>query len=603
MNWIILFTPLVAALLIAVFLHPHRLISVYVSIAACAVSFVGVLLLILAPEVLEVSRWIWVDLPGLEIGIGAMNDRLAHMMLLVVTGVGLCIHVFAYGYMKDDPGLSRFFAELSLFMFSMLGIVLADNLVMMFIFWELVGLSSYLLIGFWFNRASAADAAKKAFIVNRVGDFGFMLGILGVWWIWGSVDFAKLESLIAVAGIAPGVTQDAVNWVAFGLFMGCMGKSAMVPLHVWLPDAMEGPTPVSALIHAATMVAAGVYMLCRVFFVLQLAPLTLEVITWVGAGTALMAAFIATQQNDIKKILAYSTLSQLGYMVMAVGLKATVASMYHLTTHAFFKALLFLAAGSVIHALHHEQDIWKMGGLRKKMPITFWTFLIGTAALAGVPFFSGFFSKEEILLHAYHQHTAIFAVGLFTAFLTAFYMTRLFVVAFLGSARGSAVDHAHESPAVMTWPLLALAVLSAAGGYLGILHFMAPDYRADHTGAALVVGASVIALLSGVAGGWILYSGGAVERIRLSVLERKFYFDELYTLLLVRPQQAWSRALDWVDQWIIGGVLVRGIAAVGTFTGEVLRLLQAGHLQAYAYFFVLGVVFLCYWILFRSPLN
>ncbi|MEM6823139.1 MAG: NADH-quinone oxidoreductase subunit L, partial [Verrucomicrobiota bacterium] len=506
MNWVILLSPFFAAVTIALVLHPFKKASVALSIAACLVSFIATLLLIFAPGTLPVMTWSWMEFDGLTISMGAMNDSLAHAMLLVVTGVGLCIHFFAYGYMKEDPGLSRFFAKLSLFMFSMLGIVLASNLVMMFIFWELVGLSSYLLIGFWFNRPSAAEAAKKAFIVNRVGDFGFLLGILGVWWLWGSIDIEVLQRTVAAIGMPFGVAETAVSLVAFGLFMGCMGKSAQLPLHVWLPDAMEGPTPVSALIHAATMVAAGVYMLCRVFFILELAPMTLTIIAWVGIITALMAALTATQQNDIKKILAYSTLSQLGYMVAAVGLGATVAAMFHLTTHAFFKALLFLGAGSVIHSLHHEQDVWKMGGLLKKMPITAWTFLIGTLALIGTPFLSGFYSKEEILFAGYHKDPLMFGLLVFTAGLTAFYMVRLFLIAFLGKERSDAVATAHESPLVMVVPLIVLAILSVIGGWGQMIpHFIDATFDPDHSGKGFVMGASIGVLILGVVGAFLLY--------------------------------------------------------------------------------------------------
>ncbi len=602
MNWIILLTPLFAAVLIALFLHPYRKLSVAVSISACLVSFVATVMLAFDLKALPISSLLWVNLPenNLIIEIGAMNDSLAHMMLLVVTGVGLCIHFFSYGYMKEDPGLSRFFAKLSLFMFSMLGIVLANNFVMMFIFWELVGVSSYFLIGFWFQRPSAAEASKKAFIVNRVGDFGFLLGILGVWLLFETVDFTLLSEKVGLFHVAAG-QQNLMNWMVFGLFMGCMGKSAMVPLHVWLPDAMEGPTPVSALIHAATMVAAGVYMLCRIFFILELAPFTMELIAWVGIGTALMAALIATQQNDIKKILAYSTLSQLGYMVAAVGIGATVASMYHLTTHAFFKALLFLAAGSVIHALHHEQDMWKMGGLRSKMPVTFWTFLIGAAALAGVPFlFSGFYSKEAILINAWHHHQGVFWIGLMTAGLTAFYMTRLFLVAFMGKERSDVVAGAHESPAVMKLPLIVLALFAVIGGWIGIEHFIDPGYHANHDGAIIVMGLSFVMLVAGVGTALGLYRDAEKDPLSIPVFANKFYFDEIYSLTILRAQAAWARGLDWVDQWVVGGVFVRGLSAFGAMSGELLRLIQSGNLQAYAFMFVLGVLFVCYWILFRA---
>ena len=604
MNWVVLFAPLASAVLITLLLHPMKKVSVLVSILACAVSFAASLSIFYGWLPLAVSSFDWINFPGLlKVQIGGMTDHLSCMMLLVVSGVGLCIHVFAYGYMKDDPGLSRFFAKLSLFMFSMLGIVLANNLVMMFIFWELVGLSSYLLIGFWFHRPSAAEAAKKAFIVNRLGDFGFLLGILGVWLAWGTVDFATLKHSVASGALPVMLTNNpqALTLIAIGLFMGCVGKSAQFPLHVWLPDAMEGPTPVSALIHAATMVAAGVYMLCRVFFILQLSAPAMQTIAMIGALTAMFAALIATQQNDIKRILAYSTLSQLGYMVMAVGLGATSAAMFHLSTHAFFKALLFLGAGSVIHALHHEQDIWKMGGLRQKMPITFWTFLIGTLALTGCPWLSGFYSKDAILIAAYEKNTWIFVVGILTALLTAYYMFRLFAVAFLGKPRSHAVDHAHESPMVMTIPLTVLAALSVVGGYMGQEFYLTGIVAVlgDHAKHVhhVVMALSGVVFVLGVSGGLLLYLKSKEEPIHIDLFANKFYSDELYQAVFVNGQQLLARVLDWVDRWIVAGFCVRGVALLSTFTGEVLRLLQSGSLQAYVMVFILGVVFVCYWVL------
>src|SRR5213596_1697878 len=363
--------------------------------------------------------------------------------------------------MRDDEGKSRYFAALSLFMFAMLGIVLSNNFVMLFIFWELVGFTSYVLIGHWFERAAAADAAKKAFITTRIGDFGFMLGILMVWATTGSVVFAEIAPRLSILTSYPGY----LTATALLIFCGAVGKSAQFPLHVWLPDAMEGPTPVSALIHAATMVAAGVYMLVRIGFIIQASQTALLVIAWIGTITAMLAALIATQQNDIKRILAYSTLSQLGYMVMAVGLASNEAAMFHLFTHAFFKALLFLAAGSVIVMLHHEQNIWKMGGLSWKLPITFVTFSVGALALIGCPPFSGFFSKDAIIALAYERNMSIFVVGLFTAFLTSFYVMRLLVIVFFGKPHSEAARESGESPLVMTGPLIVLALLATIGGF------------------------------------------------------------------------------------------------------------------------------------------
>ena len=416
--WLILLLPLISAVTIGIGAFRSKPISAGISIAAVVGSFVlTIVMLAQGAEPIPKISWLAIaigEVEVLSIDIGLKLDGLSKLMLCVVTGVGSLIHIFSLGYMKEDRDFSRYFAFLSLFIFSMLGIVLADNFVMMFIFWELVGVSSYLLIGFWFEKPSAADAAKKAFMTNRVGDFGFLLGILMVWAAFGSVSFDVLEKekATALCGLA-----------GFLIFCGAMGKSAQAPLHVWLPDAMEGPTPVSALIHAATMVAAGVYMLCRVFFLIE-GTWAMEAIAWIGGITALMAALMAVQQDDIKRILAYSTLSQLGYMVMVVGLggehnahyaitgvAGTDAAMFHLTTHAFFKAMLFLGAGSVIYACHHEQEIWKMGGLRKRMPRTYWTFLIGTLALCGVPLFSGFFSKEAILTVAYKESMPLFLIA------------------------------------------------------------------------------------------------------------------------------------------------------------------------------------------------
>jgi len=419
--WLILLLPLFSAVLIGLGAFRSRIASAVISVGAVVGSFLLTLLVIAAGGGLHPSV-IWLAIEGLQIDIGLQFDTLSKLMLCVVTGVGGLIHVFSLGYMKEDRDFSRYFAFLSLFVFSMIGIVLADNFVMMFIFWELVGISSYLLIGFWFEKPSAADAAKKAFLTNRVGDFGFLLGILMVWTALGSVGFADLAESVSAE------TATITGLAGFLIFCGAMGKSAQFPLHVWLPDAMEGPTPVSALIHAATMVAAGVYMLCRVFFLID-GTWAMEAIAWIGGLTSLMAALMAVQQDDIKRILAYSTLSQLGYMVMAVGLGGHYdeehylithwagpdAAMFHLTTHASFKALLFLGAGSVIVALHHEQDIWKMGGLRDRMPRTYWTFLIGTMALCGVPLFSGFFSKEAILDVALKNNILLFFIGMLVA--------------------------------------------------------------------------------------------------------------------------------------------------------------------------------------------
>ena len=519
----------------------------------------------------------WLAVEGLQIDIGLQIDSLSKLMLCVVTGVGSLIHIFSLGYMKEDRDFSRYFAFLSLFIFSMLGIVLADNFVMMFIFWELVGVSSYLLIGFWFEKPSAADAAKKAFLTNRVGDFAFLIGILMVWAAMGSVNFDAIENKLVTG------TAAITGLAGFLIFCGAMGKSAQAPLHVWLPDAMEGPTPVSALIHAATMVAAGVYMLCRVFFLIE-GTWAMEAIAWIGGLTSLLAALMAVQQDDIKRILAYSTLSQLGYMVMAVGLGSPDAAMFHLTTHASFKALLFLGAGSVIVALHHEQDIWRMGGLRERMPKTYWTFLIGTMALCGVPLFSGFFSKEAILDTALENSILLFLVAVFVALLTTFYMTRLFVVAFMGEPRSAQAEHAKESPAVMTVPLLVLAVPSVIAGYFNA-----------HAVNPLVLAASLVVLVFGTLVANTVYSGAKADPLparfgRLTkALRNRFWLDEIYQWLIDNVQENLAKLADAIDRWVIAGLLVRGVHGTTELAGRVLRLAQTGNLQTYAFWFAAGM--------------
>jgi len=573
--WLILLLPLFSAVAIGLGAFRSRNASAAISVGAVVGSFLLTLLLVVAGGELHPSV-AWLAIEGLEIDIGLQIDRLSKLMLCVVTGVGSLIHIFSLGYMKEDRDFPRYFAFLSLFIFSMLGIVLADNFVMMFIFWELVGISSYLLIGFWFEKPSAADAAKKAFLTNRVGDFGFLIGILMVWTVFDSISFDtieyKVETGMAISGLA-----------GFLIFCGAMGKSAQFPLHVWLPDAMEGPTPVSALIHAATMVAAGVYMLCRVFFLID-GTWAMEAIAWIGGLTALMAALMAVQQDDIKRILAYSTLSQLGYMVMAVGLGSPDAAMFHLTTHASFKALLFLGAGSVIVALHHEQDIWKMGGLRDRMPKTYWTFLIGTMALCGVPLFSGFFSKEAILAVALENNILLFLVAVLVALLTTFYMTRLFIVAFMGKPRSSHAEQAKESPAVMTVPLLVLAVPSVLAGYFNA-----------HAPNPLVLAASLVVVVFGMLVANSVYSVAKADPLpsKLGLLAKavrnRFWFDEVYQWFIDKVQENLAKLADAIDRWVIAGLLVRGTHGTTELAGRVLRLAQTGNLQTYAFWFAAGM--------------
>lgn len=620
LAWLILFLPLLAAGIITLFTLRNKAVSATLSIGAICTSFV------LTLAVIKFGGWDarelslnWLSIGSLNVDFGLKLDALSLTMLLIVTGVGGAIHIYSLGYMHGDPGFSRFFACMSLFTFSMLGIVLANNVLQMFIFWELVGVSSYLLIGFWFEKASAADAAKKAFITNRLGDFGFMLGILTFWVLSGSLGFNAIEAWMD-SGVETGnkdilLVYLGLTFAGLLIFCGAVGKSAQFPLHVWLPDAMEGPTPVSALIHAATMVAAGVYMLCRVFFIFT--PDALTVIAWIGGLTALLAALIAVQQNDIKRILAYSTLSQLGYMVMGVGLAAPEAGMFHLTTHAFFKALLFLGAGSVIIALHHEQDIWKMGGLRKKMPVTFWTFMVGTLALAGVWPLSGFFSKDAILAAAQEHSLPLFVLGVAVAALTTFYMFRLVFVAFLGSERTHEAGHAHESPGVVIWPLRILAVASVIGGVIGIEALFGGMFKPDaahphgllaqllypfqHAPVAALNGLAAFAV--GLFAAWKLYAKAKNDPLpeKLGALSRamanRFYFDELYQATVIRIHDTFAAISDWIDRWIVEGFCI-GLVRGGTdLTGRALRLVQTGNLQTYAFLFVLGVAVVLWFVL------
>ncbi len=639
--WFLLLAPLASA--IAILLHLYRLpaMAMFASVGSASLCFVIAIFVALG-YVHPPDAWTWISLPGttghggMEIEIGMIFDPLSKAMLLVVTGVGLLVHIFSIGYMANDPGRGRFFGGLSIFMFSMTGIVLATNLIELFFFWEGVGLSSYLLIGFWFTKESAAAAANKAFVCNRLADFGFMIGILTYWIMLGTVsikpadlagtynaiNLPQVESTLTPAQIAAnpgpaiavrpsggiGTSPLLITIMVLGLFAGCVGKSAMFPLHVWLPDAMEGPTPVSALIHAATMVAAGVYMLCRVYPLLLLSDAGMFFIASIGCITAFFAALVAIQQNDIKRILAYSTLSQLGYMVMAVGCGGPDAAMFHLTTHAFFKALLFLAAGSVIHALHEEQDIWKMGGLWQKIPLTSATFGIGMLALIGFPGFAGFFSKDYLLSACYDYSPIFYWVGVITAALTAFYMTRLVVVAFFGPARSDAARHPHESPRNMTIPLILLAILSVVGGWplLGIKAYFhawsVPLLQAviavpePNAFLEMILPSTFVLFSVGLA--VVVYWGQERDPLPDTVLAHKFYVDEIYNRFLVAVQQMVANILSWIDGWILDGLILRGSAYLCVGVGELLRLFQTGSLQTYAFLFSLGSILLIYFTLF-----
>src|SRR5438552_4578266 len=594
LPWCSLLLPLVAAIAITLFTLRFKALSSFLSVAAVLGSF-GCSCLIFGSSSISAPAFTWIDISGVfQVPLGLVLDNLSKTMLVLVSCVGSLIHIYSLGYMRDDEGKSRYFAALSLFMFAMLGIVLANNFVMLFIFWELVGFTSYVLIGHWFDRDAAADAAKKAFLTNRVGDFGFMVGILMIWAATGSIVFNDLIPQISKITINPGY----VAIVALLIFCGAIAKSAQFPLHVWLPDAMEGPTPVSALIHAATMVAAGVYMLVRVAFIIQASQNALLVIAWIGAITALMSALIATQQDDIKRILAYSTLSQLGYMIMAVGLASNEAAIFHLFTHAFFKALLFLGAGCIIVMLHHEQNIWNMGGLARNLPITFLTFAVGTLALIGCPPFSGFFSKDAILALAYARNVPIFVFALFTAALTAFYMARLFIVVFLGKPRSANAKSSDEAPVVMLVPLIVLAVLSTVGGFnFFARHFVTIPHERDS--AQFVPGLALVGMLLGATGAVFLYRGREFDPFSFPVLRKKFYFDEFYRALINFTQEFLARIAAFIDRWVIDATAVRGSSGATWSFGALLRLMQVGTLKAYAFIFGLGIVWIIYFALFR----
>jgi NADH-quinone oxidoreductase subunit L len=616
----VLLTPLASAAIIALFLRKQGGLAAAVSVAAAAVVAVGALVLAWGPattiDVATLSNfntvekiqngaplyaWYrnfpasveWLHLGDFTLSLGFKFDDLAALMLCIVGVVGLCVHVFSLGYMKDDTAKARYFGGLSIFMFSMIGIVLADNLFMIFIFWELVGFSSWLLINHFCEKPSASDAAKKAFIVNRVGDFGFLLGIVMCYWENGSV---YLRDFV-VLGANHGLSSSPL--VPLLLFCGAVGKSAQLPLQVWLPDAMEGPTPVSALIHAATMVAAGIYMLCRIEPLMV--PDALTVIMWVGTATALYAALCAIVQRDIKKVLAYSTLSQLGYMVAAFGLGSTGAAMFHLTTHAFFKALLFLGSGAVIYGCHHEQDIFKMGGLRKKMPVTFFTFTIGVLAIIGMPGLAGFFSKDAILHLAMEKNTAVFGLLTLTAVLTAFYMVRMWKLTFLGEARSEAAAHAHEGGFALTAPLVLLAALSVLGGYDFIYggHFSGIwSLRPQTEGSAILV-VSLAVMLIGAGAAFTLYQSGPTDSLAArsplafaGLVALKESFDGLYNWYVAKVQQRFALMLAVLDDLLIGGLVVRGLAGVTGLVGLGARALHVGSLHAYVWWFFVGAVVL-----------
>jgi len=559
---------------------------------------------------INVHIYDWIKVGGFQVPFSFLIDQLSSLMLLIITGVGFLIHVYSIGYMHNDDGFGKFFAYLNLFVFFMLLLVLGSNYVIMFIGWEGVGLCSYLLIGCWYTNPDYADAAKKAFIMNRIGDLGFLLAIFLIGETFKSVAFIDIFPKAAGMHSAPFVL------ITILLFVGATGKSAQIPLFTWLPDAMAGPTPVSALIHAATMVTAGVYMIARSNILFTLAPATMHVVAIIGLATAIFAALIALTQTDIKKVLAYSTVSQLGYMFLGLGVGAYTGAFFHVMTHAFFKGLLFLGAGSVIHGVSGEQDMRKMGGLKGKLPITFVTMLVGTLAISGIPPFSGFFSKDEILSHAFAQSPALYIIGVIGAMLTAFYMFRMLYLTFYGKFRGTHEQehHLHESPASMTIPLIVLAILSAFGGLLGLpgehhwlQHWLAPVFAPSTAVAPLaelpqsteytLMVVSVAAAVLAIVYAYIKYNKNAhvpvadtEERSFLSNLSyHKFYVDEIYDAIIRKPLDALSNLLYGVDRKGIDG-LVNGIGDAPVEASKGLRLLQTGNVGFYIFMMVIGII-------------
>ena len=631
LAWLIPVLPLLGFLLVLLLRDTLRESAAYVAIAMSAASFVlsvAVFVTVLGePAAYVVELVDWIDVGGFTVSYDLLIDQLTAVLLLVVTGVGTLVHVYSLGYMYGDERYERFFAYLNLFLFSMLVLVLGGNLLGLFLGWELVGLSSYLLIGFWFEDAHNAVAAKKAFITNRVGDVSFMVGMFYAFSIFGTLDFAGEAGILAQAS-----SLDSGQALILGLLFlgGAAAKSAQIPLYVWLPDAMAGPTPVSALIHAATMVTAGVYLTVRVSPILVGSLTLLTIIAWVGAATALVAALIALRQDDFKKILAYSTVSQLGYMFIGVGTGAFREGIFHLVTHAFFKGLLFLAAGSAMHAFANRTDIWRMGGLRKVMPITAATSFVATMAIAGVPPFAGFFSKDQLLEIAFdHGFTGVWAVGVLTAAITAFYMTRWFILLFTGEPRwkegetvvdphghGETALHPHESPPSMTVPLVVLAVFSFGIGWINPVHsgpfyeflgpvvaladreYYTPLVEVTESVVYVLMAISVAAAAIGIGLAWLAYgrrdvsAGRSAEVIRglpAELLENKFFVDELYEAVLVRFGGGVANAAAWFDRTVIDGV-VNGVGSVSRSAGDITRRAQTGVTRGYVGSMVVGAL-------------
>lgn len=625
---ILILSPLVGFIVNSIFFNSEKALGAgIIGTTAIAISFLCALNLFfqliglpVEQRSLRAEYFTWMSIGNLHVPAAFVVDQISGVMILIITGVGSLIHLFSASYMSHDPRPFKYFAYLNLFVFNMLLLVLGENLLLMFVGWEGVGLCSYLLIGFWFTDSAKAAAGMKAFVTNRIGDAGLLLGIFLLFQTFGTIHFAQLN---AAAPVDPESSWGIVTIACLFLFVGAMGKSAQIPLYVWLPDAMAGPTPVSALIHAATMVTAGVYMIVRLNHVFMSAPNAMMVIAIIGATTALFAASIGLAQNDIKKVLAYSTVSQLGYMFLAAGVGAFGPAMFHLMTHAFFKALMFLGSGSVIHSMHEEQDMRKMGGLKKYMPITHFTFLMGWLAIIGMPPFAGFFSKDEILwksFHSPHGHILLWLMGVLAAAFTAFYMTRLMAMTFWGKSRVSKDIHPHESPWPMTVPLIVLAVLSVIGGWIGIPHvishglhlpfgnifeeWLSPLLKYPEeapASAALEWGLMGLSVLVAGCSAWLAYSlyvGDESRRTKITgafgplktLIENKYYVDELFNWTLVRPLVRGSQILwAYVDVKLIDKITYLAGDMIKD-SAQGLRQFQTGNVQQYALYIVLGLV-------------
>ena len=596
-----------------------KTISGFVGSAVVFASFVLSVLVFLqvkAGNTSTIHFFDFIHLKSLNIAFDFKIDQLSSLFLLIITGVGFLIHVYSTSYMHDEDGkdFAKYFAYLNLFVFSMLLLVMGGNYLVMFIGWEGVGLCSYLLIGYWFKNVDYTNAAKKAFIMNRIGDLGFLLALF---WLISKVGTIEYNQVFTASSLAKLSTFD-ITGITLLMFVGATGKSAQIPLFTWLPDAMAGPTPVSALIHAATMVTAGIYMIARSNALFTLAPITLNVITIVGLATAMLAASIAIKQNDIKKVLAYSTVSQLGFMFVALGTGNYVAAVFHVITHAFFKALMFLGSGSVIHAMGGEQDIRKMGGLHKHMKITSITFLIGCLAIAGIPGFSGFFSKDEILAGAFAHNPIIFALVLFAALLTAFYMFRLYIITFTGTFRGThdQQHHLHESPSAMTLPLIILAILSVVGGFIGVpevlggnhwlASYLSPvvksaSHHLEHSTEFELMGITTVLVLISITFAWVKFKNYKVsgESKGLGkILENKWHVDELYQMTIVNPLISISAFFNNIIEIKLIDGAVNGVGKLVTYSSRQLRWLQSGQVGAYVLLMVIGMLILFFIQLF-----